>query len=151
MNIAILTGGTSSEREVALKSAETVESVSRDRHACTVFDFPSDLDRFLAARASFRVAIPVFHGKGGEDGTVQGFLRTLDIPFIFSDVEAHAIGMDKLRTKILVARACVQTPSSRELGLNEHVIFERPVVVKPSDAGSSVGVTIAMGMQRHCP
>lgn len=143
MRIALLTGGISSERDIALRSSETVATELRKNFAVEVFDFPKDIDRFLASRSSFCAAVPVFHGKGGEDGTVQGFLNTLGMPFIFSDVAAHALAMDKMRTKIVVADAGILTPYSRTVHRGESTLFERAVIVKPLDAGSSVGVTLA--------
>ncbi len=143
MKIALLTGGTSCERDIAFKSAETVASALRGRCKINVFDFPIEINRFLESRSSFHAVIPVFHGAGGEDGSVQGFLKTLGIPFIFSDIAAHAIGMDKEKTKIVVAHAGVSTPFSRTVRRGESVSFARAVVVKPSDAGSSIGITLA--------
>ena len=132
--VAILTGGTSSEREIALLSARSVASAIEAFFDVDVFDIPNELDRFLSARQTFTAAVPVFHGKGGEDGTIQGFLKTLDLPFIFSDVAAHAIGMNKWATKQIVraagVRVCPET-------------MEPPVVVKPRHGGSSIGVSIA--------
>jgi D-alanine-D-alanine ligase len=107
------------------------------------FDFPSEIDRFLSEREEFDVAVPVFHGKGGEDGTVQGFLEILEIPYVFSSVEAHAIAMDKAKTKILVDSAGVQAPRGRIVRRGDVVSYDGAIVIKPMDAGSSVGVTIA--------
>ncbi|MFZ2803808.1 MAG: D-alanine--D-alanine ligase [Patescibacteria group bacterium] len=141
--VALLTGGTSSEREVALKSAAAVRGWLAAQHDVAVYDLPRDLDRFIAERASFDVAVPVFHGKGGEDGIIQGFLKTLGVPFVFSDVEAHAIGMDKVVAKTIVASAGVPTTTSRIIQRGESGVFERPSVVKVPDGGSSVGVFLA--------
>lgn len=134
LRVAILTGGESSEREIALLSAQSVASALASFFDVQTFDFPAELDRFIAERQTFAAAVPVFHGKGGEDGTVQGFLKTVGVPFIFSDVAAHAIGMNKWVTKQVVRAAGVQVaPETREL----------PVVVKPMHGGSSIGVSIA--------
>ncbi len=109
VNVAILTGGTSAERLIALTSSQTVARVLNGRYATATFDFPSEIDAFLARRHEFAVAIPVFHGKGGEDGTVQGFLETLGVPYLFSGVAAHAVAMDKDLAKRIVASAGVRT------------------------------------------
>ena len=145
MHIAVLTGGSSSEREIALKSSQTVVAALRERaeDQVDVFDFPNDIQKFLDARSSVDIAAPVFHGRGGEDGDVQGFLKTLGIQFIFSDVEAHALAMDKPRTKVIVTAAGVTVPQGRMVRRGEVFVFEHPVVIKPPDAGSSVGVSIA--------
>jgi len=141
--IAILTGWTSSEREVALRSAQAVRGWLEARHDVEVFDVPADLDRFIASRKMYDVVVPVFHGKGGEDGMIQGFLKTLGVPFIFSDVEAHAIGMDKVVTKALVSAVGIRTAASKVVKKGDVVPFERPSVVKVPDAGSSIGVFLA--------
>lgn len=141
-SIAILTGGTSSEREIALQSAKTIQAALADRFDVTVFDFPSQIDDFVARRIGFAAAIPVFHGRGGEDGTVQGFLTTLGIPFIFSDVQAHAVAIDKALTKKLVALEGVRTSPGELIRRGETVVWDGPAVVKPVDGGSSIGTAI---------
>lgn len=143
MTIAILTGGTSSEREIALQSAETVIASLKDAFDIRVYDFPREINRFLAERGEIRVAVPTFHGRGGEDGTIQGFLEILGVPYIFSGIEAHALGMNKERTKAVVAAAGIRTPAARTIRRGESAAFEHPAFVKPMDGGSSVGVTLA--------
>ena len=140
--IAILTGGTSSEREIALQSAQTVKGALESDYDVRVYDLPQDLDRFLRERKEIAVAVPVFHGRGGEDGTIQGFLKTLGIPFLFSNVEACAVGMNKALTKALMARTSVRTPEDRVVRDGEQVVFECPVVVKPIDGGSTIGMSV---------
>ncbi|MEK7620405.1 MAG: D-alanine--D-alanine ligase [Patescibacteria group bacterium] len=142
-NVALLTGGTTSEREVALKSARNVRAALEENFHVEVFDLPTDLDRFLASRAEFMVAVPVFHGRGGEDGVIQGLLETLGTPYIFSRVEAHAIGLDKAMCKVLAKHNGIKTADWKIVEAGENPVWERPVVVKPVDEGSSVGVTLA--------
>ncbi len=128
MKIAIITGGTSGERDISIKSAENISGII-DFAETEVFVFPEQQQDFVARSASFDVAIPIIHGEGGEDGTLQIFLRTLGIPFIFSDPEAHAKAINKRETKLLV----------REIGIHsarEHKGF--PAFVKPNTGGSSV-------------
>ena len=128
--VAILTGGTSSERDVALQSAKTVADALAKFYNVKVFDFPNEIDGFLKGREKIDVAVPVFHGKGGEDGMIQGFLKILGVPFIFSDVEAHAIGLDKAVTKALVARTNVQTSFAIVLRRDEPYKFIPPFFLK---------------------
>lgn len=142
-HVAILTGGRSSEREVALSSAKVIEDLVGSRHDVTVFDFPSELGSFLNASAEIDVAIPVFHGKGGEDGAVQGLLSTLGIPFLFSGVSAHAIGLDKVQTKRIIANCGIATPGFSVIKRHEPVSYTHPCVIKPIDGGSSIGISIA--------
>ncbi len=164
--IAIFTGGTSAERDIAIASSKAVARLLDGRYATTTFDFPSDIDAFLARRHEFVAAIPVFHGSGGEDGTVQGFLETLGIPYLFSGVAANAIAMDKDLAKRIVASAGIKTPawsvivsglsavSSAKVEAKQSleeiasVCGPRndkgfPCVVKPLDGGSTQGVSIA--------
>lgn len=141
--IAILTGGTSSEREIALQSAAFVKEQLGDSFTVQLYDVPHELERFLHERSSIDIAIPVFHGVRGEDGTIQGFLKTLDIPFLFSDVPAHAIGMNKAITKDLLLQHGIPTAPYVLLTSTDPLpAFSRPCVIKPIDSGSSVGVTI---------
>ena len=141
--IALLTGGESSEREIALRSAKNVADVLKDAFEVAVFDVPSELPGFLEQRSSFSAVIPVLHGVGGEDGTVQGFLDTLKIPYIFSGVQAHAVAMDKEKTKILVSANGVRVPKSITVRLGDSAVFDHSVVVKPYDGGSSVATAVA--------
>ena len=77
-NIAIITGGISSERPVALRSAENMENwVKTSGHIVSIFDFPEDVEKFLKVYQSYELVIPVFHGMYGEDGQITAFLETL--------------------------------------------------------------------------
>jgi len=141
-SIAILTGGTSSEREIALASAEEVRSALGDRFDVSQFVLPEDMDIFLAEYRSVDAVVPVFHGRGGEDGAIQGFLRTLDVPFVFSDIEAHATAFNKPLAKTVVTQAGVRTPKGKVVFDKVGIVYRNPVVVKPVDSGSSIGVSI---------
>ncbi|MBT4849800.1 D-alanine--D-alanine ligase [Candidatus Parcubacteria bacterium] len=142
IKIAVLTGGDSSERSVALQSAKNVLASLRKRYNVKVFDFPKGLDTFSKEYKNFDVAVPIFHGPGGEDGAVQGYLKTLGVPFIFSDIEAHAIGMNKENSKLLVEKAGIKTPGSQILKQTK-LKYSKPVVIKPLAGGSSIGINIA--------
>lgn len=144
--VAVLLGGTSSEREISLKSgtaclaALTKRGV--DAHAFDPKDKP--LAELLARRFD-RVFIAL-HGPGGEDGTLQGALEFLGLPYTGSGVMGSAIGMDKLRTKRLAAS--VGIPSAEYLVLRGPQDLETcidrlglPLIVKPATQGSSVGMT----------
>jgi D-alanine-D-alanine ligase len=137
-SIAILTGGASGERDIAIRSAQTVAKALEGKYEISTFDFPSEIDVFLARRREFAAAVPVFHGRGGEDGTVQGFLETLGVSYVFSEVTAHAVGMDKGLAKRVVASVGVKTGAVYP----ENGVVEFPCVVKPIDGGSTQGVAI---------
>lgn len=145
--IAIVTGGESTEREISLKSAKNVQNVLTGRYEVTVFDFPDDCEAFFAARHDFAVVIPVMHGKGGEDGALQGFLETLRIPYIFSRILAHAVALDKDKTKALVAASGIATPASIVLHRGERCRYVHPSVVKPRDGGSTVATAIVRSQE----
>lgn len=143
LHIAILTGGVSAEREVAKTSARSVAEAVKDRADVVVFDIPGDLEDFLSWRKEFNCVIPVFHGRGGEDGTIQGFLETLGIPYIFSGVGAHVLAIDKAKTNAVVGSAGVNVPKSVTMASSEGYKWTHNVVIKPIDGGSSVGISIA--------
>ncbi len=148
--IAILTGGTSSEREIALASAAHVEELLRETHNLQVFDFPTDIELFFKQRGSVDLVIPLFHGVGGEDGSIQGFLQTLGIPFLFSDVAAQAIAMNKATTKDLLLQHGIKTANYFILKETDPIpVFSRPCVIKPIDGGSSIGVVIAKSSETY--
>jgi len=85
MRIALLTGGSTGEREVALASAAYVEKMIGDRMEIEVFDIPKDLDRFVKNRGDFDCVLPVLHGKGGENGELQRHLDVVEVPYVFKE------------------------------------------------------------------
>ena len=144
--VAVLFGGRSAERAVSLKSGAMVLGALRakgvDAHA---FD-PRDrgLDA-LIAEAFERVFIAL-HGRYGEDGTIQGALELLGIPYTGSGVLASALAMDKWRTKLVWQAAGVSTPRYELLAASADfgAVASRlglPIMVKPANEGSSIGMT----------
>jgi D-alanine-D-alanine ligase len=160
MKVAVIGGGVSSEHEVSLRSAASVAAGLREAGHETVEVTIARDGRWSAGgdRITFApagglldtdVAFPVLHGPGGEDGSVQGLLEVLDVPYAGSDVEASAICMDKLVFKDLLARhglPQVDYCRAGEEGWRELASgFGRPVWVKPARLGSSVGIAPASG------
>jgi D-alanine-D-alanine ligase len=160
MRVAVLGGGTSSEHEVSLRSAASVAAGLRQAGHETVEVTIGTDGRWTAERETVTfvpgeglldadLAFPVLHGPGGEDGSVQGLLEVLDIPYAGSDVESSAICMDKLVFKdVLSQHAIPQVEFCRagEDGWREIVAgFGWPVWVKPARLGSSVGIAPASG------
>ncbi len=144
--VAVLFGGDSSEREISLLSGNAVlEALRRrgvDAHAFDPREQP--LGELVAQRYQ-RVWIAL-HGPGGEDGTLQGALDYLGIPYTRSGVMGSAIGMDKLRTKRLALAAGVPTADFVELrGAEDFAAtvarLGLPLIVKPATQGSSVGMS----------
>ncbi len=162
MRVAVLGGGTSSEHEVSLRSAasvagglraaghETVEvTIGRDGR----WSAEDEEVRFAPATGLLGcdVAFPVLHGPGGEDGSIQGLLEVLGIPYAGSDVEASAICMDKLVFKDLLTRRGIPQVDYCRVGEPEWKAiasgFAKPVWVKPARLGSSVGISPASGTE----
>jgi D-alanine-D-alanine ligase len=148
--VAVLLGGLSAEREVSLKSGGAVLEGLRARG---VDAHGIDVDHNIVSmleRGSFDRVFIVLHGRGGEDGTMQGVLETLGLPYTGSGVLASALGMDKLRTKQLWRGIGLPTPPFRVLRDDtdpESVIDELglPLAIKPSCEGSSIGVSRVTG------
>ena len=138
--IAILTGGRSTEREVALASAQNVSKLLNDHYDVIVFDFPADQATFIARHTEFAAAVPIFHGVGGEDGSVQGFLQYLQVPYIFSSITTHAIAINKDLTKTIVAAAGLNVPEGRLITSADVTWPGYGVVLKSVAGGSSIGV-----------
>jgi len=145
--VAVLHGGWSAEREVSLVSGKAVAAALRDRgHRVDLIDVTRDLEALLRAlRPAPDVVFNALHGKGGEDGTIQGVLDMLRLPYTHSGLRPSAIAMSKPATKQVVgavgirtARGVVATPQQ----VVERHLFEPPYVVKPAEEGSSVGVRI---------
>ena len=144
--VAVLMGGASAEREISLMSGNAVlaalKSRGIDAHA---FD-PAERSLWSLKQDGFSRAFIALHGRGGEDGTVQGALELLGIPYTGSGVMSSALSMDKWRTK-LVWHACqLPTPAWHILKADsdwDAVVAELglPVFVKPAREGSSVGAT----------
>lgn len=144
--VAVLMGGDSAEREISLLTGQAVLDalVGRGVDAHGV-DSATDLVHTLE-RGRFTRAWIALHGRGGEDGTIQGLLEFMQIPYTGSGVKGSAIGMDKLRTKQLLEGAGLATPEYRVLTGPQD--FERtidelglPLMIKPSEEGSSIGLT----------
>src|ERR1700734_824732 len=144
--VAVLLGGDSSEREISLLSGNAVlEALQRRGVAALGFDPREQLLPELLAAGTDRVWIAL-HGPGGEDGTLQGALECLGIPYTGSGVMGSAIGMDKLRTKRLAQAAGIATPDYVELTGEQDLEaalarLKLPLIVKPATQGSSVGMT----------
>lgn len=144
--VAVLMGGWSAEREISLISGEAVlralQEQGIDAHAV---DVTHDIARVLLAE-QFTRAFIVLHGRGGEDGSMQGLLETMAIPYTGSAVLGSALAMDKLRTKQVWQAAGLATP--------EYVVLDSeadctralqtlglPMIVKPVLEGSSIGMS----------
>jgi D-alanine-D-alanine ligase len=144
--VAVLMGGTSAEREISLMTGQAVHAALVDRGVdAHAVDATGDYIDALTDGGFDRVWIAL-HGRGGEDGTVQGLLESLGIPYTGSGVLGSALGMDKLRTKQLFAGVGIGTPawSQIESAADCPQVAEQlgfPLIVKPALEGSSIGMT----------
>lgn len=146
--VAVLMGGTSSEREVSLDSGRNcLEALKRRGVDARAIDgIPALVDELVAKRIDRVFNILHGHHGGGEDGILQGLLEAFDIPYTGSDVLGSALSMDKIRTKQVWLSLGLPTPRYVRLGRNDDVASAArqlglPVIVKPACEGSSVGVS----------
>jgi D-alanine-D-alanine ligase len=153
-HVAVLMGGWSAEREVSLGSGKACAD------AAETFGYRIsrvDVDRDIAARLRELkpdVALNVLHGRPGEDGTLQGLLEILGIPYSHSGVLASALAMQKELAKTVLAAAGIPVPgglvTSRAAAAKKHLL-PQPYVIKPVAEGSSVGVFIVREDHKHPP
>jgi D-alanine-D-alanine ligase len=155
LRLALIAGGKSAERDVSLKSGEQVyQALDKGKYDIRRYDPRDDLERLVRDAPDLDVALVIMHGRGGEDGTLQGMLDLLEIPYQGSGVLGSALGMNKELSKLLyqeaglrVSRALFFTkeeaPSPEEIEAR----LGLPVVIKPVNEGSSIGVTKARTLE----
>ena len=144
--VAVLMGGPSAEREISFLSGNAVLKALVEKGVDAYAFDPAERDLWTLREERFDRVFIALHGRFGEDGTVQGALETLKIPYTGSDVMASALAMDKWRTKLVWQATGIPTPRYQvvtaatdwmrvvaELGL--------PLIVKPARVGSSIGIT----------
>lgn len=153
-HVAVLMGGWSAEREVSLRSGEAcARALEGEGYRVTRIDVARDVADVLG-RLRPDVALNALHGRVGEDGTVQGVLEVLRIPYTHSGVLASALAMQKDKAKLVLAAAGV--PVAHGLVVDRHEAARRhvlppPYVLKPVNEGSSVGVVIVRADRSHPP
>ncbi len=154
LKIVVVYGGTSSEREISLRSGAAIYNALKQGgyRNVSLFDLTKEsLKRLLDT--PMELAFLALHGKGGEDGCIQGMLELAGIPYTGSSVETSAICMNKIRTKELLSNAGLPTPKYISLHASDcadrekiaNMLCEKigiPMVVKSPNEGSSIGVFI---------
>src|SRR5215210_233794 len=153
-HVAVLMGGWSAEREVSLRSGKAcADALARQDYQVTRIDVGRDIAAVLTT-VKPDVALNVLHGRPGEDGTLQGLLEILAIPYSHSGVLASALAMQKDVAKELFRAAGVPVPegivASRLDAAKAHLL-PRPYVIKPIAEGSSVGVFLVKEDQERPP
>ena len=149
--VGVLMGGQSAERDVSLRTGEAVyNALLRRGYDAVTIDVGPSLYKDLRD-CDVKIAFLALHGPGGEDGSIQGFLESLRIPYTGSGVRASAIGMHKEVTKTLLAVHGIPVPAGLVATMGEPLSCAKalrsaklrlPVVVKPASQGSTIGVTI---------
>jgi D-alanine-D-alanine ligase len=150
LTLALLSGGISSEREVSLNSGEQVyEALDKDKYDIRRYDPKTDLPRLIQDAAQIDAALIILHGPYGEDGTVQGLLELLHIPYQGSGVLGSSLAMNKAAAKQMYEKAGIPVPPYVVYDRNDTVDGDAcakklglPLVVKPVVGGSSVGMSI---------
>ncbi len=153
-HVAVLMGGWSAEREVSVRSGRAcADALETQGYRVTKIDVGRDIANVLQALKP-DVALNLLHGRPGEDGTLQGILEIIGIPYSHSGVLASALAMEKDLAKTLLKAAGVPVPGgvvvSRQAAAKEHLLT-RPYVIKPVAEGSSVGVFIVTDAHDHPP
>ncbi len=151
LRLALIAGGNSAEREVSLNSGEQVyQALDKSKYDIRRYDPRDDLERLAHDARDLDAALVILHGRGGEDGTLQGMLDLLDIPYQGSGVLGSALAMNKELSKLLYQQAGLQVSRALFLSRGEAadprgVAAELglPVVIKPVHEGSSIGITKA--------
>ena len=158
MKVAVLRGGRSAERDVSLRSGAQVEKALGSRgHDVTGVDV--DLNTWDVLRdGEFACVFNALHGRLGEDGTIQGMLELLGLPYTGSGVLASALCMDKARANAMLEAAGLDVPPFEEIEIKEGValdvveslvtMYGLPLVVKPVREGSTIGLTIAQDVDQ---
>ena len=153
LRVALLAGGASDEREISLASGRGAGNALREAgFSVTEFDPAEKKDLQNLITGNYDVAFLCMHGKMGEDGTLQGFLEMIGLPYIGSGVWSSALAMDKAKSKLFYENAGIQTPVSVTLYSPDDMSVEdilstvgESCVVKPATEGSALGVYIVKG------
>ncbi|MFH0789249.1 MAG: D-alanine--D-alanine ligase [Pseudomonadota bacterium] len=156
LQVALIMGGLSNEREISLKSgAEVHKALNPDRYRVSSYDLKDSLPRLVSDAAQIDVALIILHGRFGEDGTIQGMLELLGIPYQGSGVLGSAIAMNKRLSKALYRREGLPVARDRVIRSGERPALDSvveelgwPIVVKPNSEGSSIGIRIAKNLKR---
>jgi D-alanine-D-alanine ligase len=158
IRLALIAGGTSGEREVSLRGAAGVEqALNKDKYEVARYDPATDLARLAADAPKLDAAFILLHGIGGEDGTVQGMLDLLGIPYQGSGVLGSALAMDKHLAKTMYKLHGLPV-AAWEMAETAHCAdpapllakLRLPLVVKPVRQGSSLGMSIVRQAEQLC-
>ncbi len=158
INVAILAGGSSVEREISLKSCENIAAnLDKEKYDIKIYELPKDgssqwAEQLIKDRPD--IVLSALHGGNGENGSLQGFLHCLGIPFAGSRVLSSALCMDKKTAKTVMTAAHIQVPADVCIRRGKRLIdyaeeirqIGFPLIVKPNRGGSSIGIAVANNM-----
>lgn len=147
LKVAVLMGGISSEREISMSSGKgVVDALQNLGYPTKAIIVGADLSKLIADLKRFKpdVVFNALHGKGGEDGCVQGLLNWMKIPYTHSGVLASSLGMDKEMTRKVAQQVKVPVAKGGLKTRPEFLKMKLPLVVKPNDEGSSIGVSLVL-------
>jgi D-alanine-D-alanine ligase len=150
ITVALLSGGISSERDVSIKSGnEVYNALNKEKYEIIRYDPKTDLAKIVADHSKIDIALIIMHGKYGEDGTIQGLLDLLGIPYQGSGVLSSAVAIDKLISKKLYESENLDVPPYMVINQHDYHFAKQsirqlglPVVLKPATGGSSIGMDI---------
>ena len=150
LRVALIAGGWSREREISLKSGQYVyDNLDKDKYDVKRYDPSRDLLRLIEESKNLDLALLVLHGKRGEDGSIQGLLDLLHLSYVGSGVLASALAMNKAVSKELFRCTGLNVPKAMLFFRNQDIdpvrifsVLGKPVVIKPVDEGSSIGLSI---------
>lgn len=148
--VAVLYGGHSAEREISIVTGQQIiANLDRQKYIIKPLEIPRKGNKWVARLIALKpdVVIPALHGPFGEDGTIQGLLEGLGMPYVFSGVSASALAMNKYLLQKLVKANGVRVPKNflAKAGTPLNIIARAvgfPCVVKPNCLGSSVGISV---------
>ena len=147
LKVMVLMGGISSEREISLSSGKGVEKALKNLGYTTkAVVVGEDLSKLVTDLKRFQpdVVFNALHGKGGEDGEIQGLLNWMKIPYTHSGVLASSVGMNKEMTRKVAQQIKVPVAKGGLKTKPEFLKMKLPLVVKPNDEGSSIGVSLIL-------
>ena len=147
LKVAVLMGGISSEREISISSGKGIEKALKSLNYTTkAIMVGEDLSKLITDLKRFKpdIIFNALHGKGGEDGCIQGLLNWMNIPYTHSGVLASAIGMNKEKTRQIARQIKVPVAKGGLKTQPEFLKMKLPLVVKPNDEGSSIGVSLIL-------
>jgi len=149
VRIGVLYGGWSSEREISILSGMRVASALKNRgYEVVEIDVGRDIADVLSNN-HIDMAYVMLHGKPGEDGTIQGLLETVGIPYTGSGVLASALAINKVLTKKVFQFSEILTPEFKYPVNSDEIPFDPPYLIKPVSEGSSVGMTLVRDKKQH--